>query len=140
MTTDRTFHKRITVAAACGIAIFAMLAFYFFCTKVAILGLLMGLLVVGMIERSIHTLYTFHRVKPIDLEEELEFLTIDAGRFSRKKHIAIRDIRQVTRMKIAFGLDHYLLITFGDGSMESVQPANEARFLEELKKRQHDKD
>ena len=138
MRADRTFHKRITVAAACGIAIFSILAFYFFCVKMAIVGLLLGIIVVGMIERSTHTLYMFHRAKPIDLDREMEFLTIDLGRFSRKKHIAICDIRQVTKIKTAFGIDHYILMELRDGKLESVQPANEVLFLEELKKRQHE--
>lgn len=132
---NRTFHKRVTVAAWCGVALFTGLAFYFFLTKVAILGLLVTIVVVGMIERCIHTNYLFHRVKPIDMEEEMEFLTIDQGRFSSKKHIAIKDIRQVTRMKTAFGLDHYLLLECENGKLESVQPANEESFLEEIKKR-----
>lgn len=130
----------MTIPTVCGIAIFSVLAFYFFCVKVAILGLLLGIIVVGMIERGTRTIYVFHKVKPIDLDEELDFLTIDAGRFSRKKHIAVRDIKQVTRMNAAFGIDHYVLIEFGEGNLESVQPADEARFLEELKKRQHEID
>lgn len=135
---DRTFHKRVTVAVWCGIVIFACLAFYFFLTKIAILGLLVSIIVVGMVERSIHTTYLFHRVKPIDMEEEMEFLTIDSGRFSGKKHIAIKDIRQVTQMKTAFGIDHYLLLECRNGKLESVQPVNEEGFLKELKRRKHE--
>ncbi len=138
MRADRTFHKRITIPAACGIALFSILAFYFFCVKMAIVGLLLVIIVVGMIERSTHTLYTFHRVKPVNMDDEMEFLSIDLGRFSSKKHIALRDILQVNIMKTAFGMDHYILITLVDGKMESVQPANEEHFLEELKKRQHE--
>lgn len=91
-----------------------------------------------MVERSIHTTYLFHRVKPIDMEEEMEFLTIDTGRFSSKKHIAVKDIRQVTRMKTAFGIEHYLLLECQEGELESVQPTNEEGFLKELMRRKHE--
>ena len=63
---DRTFHRRFTVGAKSGIALFSLLALYFFWTKTAVIGLLLLIVVVGMIERVIHTTYTFRRVKPID--------------------------------------------------------------------------
>lgn len=102
------------------------------------MGLLVAIIVVGMVEKCIHTHYLFHRVKPIDMEEEMEFLTIDSGRFSSQKHIAIKDIRRVTRMKTAFGLDHYLLLESQNGKLEGIQPANEGGFLKELKTRMHE--
>ena len=112
---DRTFHKRVTVAAWCGIVIFACLAFYFFLTKIAILGLLVSIIVVGMVERSIHTTYLFHRVKPIDMEEEMEFLTIDSGRFS-----GIKNLKTVSPGQ--FSLYHINCITIFVINIIAVQP------------------
>ncbi len=49
--TDRTFHKRFSVPAKCGVAVFALLTGYFFWVKVAIIGILLAIVIVGMIER-----------------------------------------------------------------------------------------
>ena len=107
---DRRFHQRFTVAAKSGIALFVLLAFYFFWAKKAIVGLFLIIIVVGMIERVIHTSYIFRRVKPID----------------RIK---------VTPMKSNFGLSHYLLLEYGAGNLTTVMPENEQAFIEELKRR-----
>jgi hypothetical protein len=36
---DRTFHKRFTLTARIGVAVFAILALYFFWVKLAIIGI-----------------------------------------------------------------------------------------------------
>ena len=79
---DRTFHQRFTLAAKSGITIFTLLTAWFFWQKQAAVGLLLMIVVIGMIERVIHTTYTFRRTQPIDRDEEHEFLIIDKGRFS----------------------------------------------------------
>lgn len=56
--TDRTFHKRFSVPAKCGVAVFALLTGYFFWVKVAIIGILLAIVIVGMIERILNTTYT----------------------------------------------------------------------------------
>ena len=53
--TDRTFHKRFSVPAKCGVAVFALLTGYFFWVKVAIIGILLAIVIVGMIERILNT-------------------------------------------------------------------------------------
>ena len=132
---DRRFHQRFTVASKSGIALFVLLAFYFFWAKKAIVGLFLIIIVVGMIERVIHTSYIFRRVKPIDRDEEHEFLIIDKGRFSFNKNIPVEEITKVTPMKSNFGLSHYLLLEYGAGNLTTVMPENEQAFIEELKRR-----
>ena len=134
--TDRTFHKRFTVPAKCGIALFTLLAAYFFWVKVAIIGILLAIVIVGMMERILHTTYTFKRVKPIDRDEEMDFIVIDEGRFSGQKTIPVCDIVRVDSMKVCLGLDHALVIEFGHGHLVSLQPDNEEGFKKEIKKRQ----
>lgn len=85
--TDRTFHKRITLPVRLGMGLFTVLAVYFFWVKTAILGILVAIVIVGMIERILHTTYTIRRVKPIDRDEEMDFLIIDEGRFSTNRNV-----------------------------------------------------
>lgn len=133
--TDRTFHKRFTVQAKCGIALFALLAGYFFWVKVAVIGILVAIVVVGMIERILHTTYTFRRVKPIDRDEEMDFIVIDEGRFSGKKNIPVCDIVRVDSMKSWLGIDHALVIEYGAKHLVSLQPDNEEGFRREIERR-----
>lgn len=134
--TNRTFHKRFTLPAKCGIVVFALLAGYFFWQKTAVIGILLAIVIVGMIERILHTTYTFRRVKPIDRDEEMDFLVIDEGRFSSKKTVPVCDIISVERMKCLMGLEHAMVIEYGAHHLLSVQPDNEDGFLKEIKKRQ----
>lgn len=132
---DRTFHKRITIQAKIAIGLFSILALYFFWTKVAIIGLFVAIVVVGMIERILHTTYTFRRVKPIDMECEMEFLVVDEGRFSANRNIPLCDVVRTEKVSAFFGMDHGVLIEYGAGNMTTVQPDNETAFVQELQKR-----
>lgn len=133
--TDRTFHKRFTMPAKCGVVIFALLAGYFFWQKVAIIGIFVAIIIVGMIERILNTTYTLKRVKPIDRDEEMDFIVIDEGRFSSKKTVPVCDIVSVTPMKTCWGLDHALVIEYGNKRLVSLQPDNEDGFIREVEKR-----
>ncbi len=132
---DRTFHRRFTLAAKSGIVVFSLLAFYFFWTMKAVVGLLLVIVIVGMIDRVMHTTYTFKRVKPIDREGEFEFLIISKGRFSRNENIPVAEIVQVRRMHTALHTGRYLLITYGPGNVTGVQPDDEEAFVRELEER-----
>ena len=133
---DRTFHHRFTVGAVCGIALFTILMFYFFWERHALVGTLLMILVLCMIERVIHTTYTFHKTSPGIPGKEQETLVINKGRFSINKSIPLDKVCEVTRMKTAFGLNHYLLLVYGNEKrMEAVMPMKEENFLFELKKR-----
>lgn len=133
---NRTFHKRFTMPAKMGMATFGLLALYFFWVKVAIIGILVAIVIVGMMERILKTTYTFKRVKPIDRDEEMEYLVVNEGRFSSNKNVPVCDIVKVERRKAFWGFDHYLLIEYGAGNMVSVQPDNEVGFCAEIEKRQ----
>ena len=127
---ERTFHQQFTMANKCGITVFSLLAFYLLWQKAALTGLFVAVIVVLMIERMIHTTYTF------TVSERSEVLRIDRGRFSRPTVIAVNEIVRCTLMKTAFGLSHYLLIEYGERRMVSVTPDNSEAFIAELKKRQ----
>lgn len=133
---DRTFHKRFMVSAKCGIVFFALLAGYFFWVKMAIIGILLAIVIVGMMERILHTAYTFRRVVPIDRDEEMDFLVVDEGRFSSNRTVPVCDIIHVERVSCFFGLDHALVIEYGAHRLLTVVPDNEERFLKEIKVRQ----
>ena len=134
--TDRTFHKRFSVPAKCGVAVFALLTGYFFWVKVAIIGILLAIVIVGMIERILNTTYTFKKVKPIDRDDEMEYLIINEGRFSSNRNVPVCDIISVHTAKTFLGLDHCLVIEYGHHNMVTVQPDNEEAFEKEISKRQ----
>ena len=89
-----------------------------------------AVIVVLMIERMIHTTYTF------TASDRGEVLRINRGRFSKPMTIAVDEIIRCTRMKTAFGLSYYLLIEYGARRIMSVTPDNSEAFIAELKKRQ----
>lgn len=127
---DRIFHQRFTLAAKCGITIFTLLLFYLFWVKLAIIGIFVLIIVVGLIERVVHTTYTF------TTREEGSFLVIDHGRFSSKTIVNVKDIVKCVPMKTNFGTSHYLMVQHVSGKILSVQPEDDESFMEELKKRQ----
>ncbi len=135
--TDRTFHKRFTSTARIGVVLFAILAGYFFWIKMAIVGILLAIVIVGMIERILNTTYTFRKVKPIDRGDEMEFLIINEGRFTSNKNVPVCDILSVGTAKTFMGLDHCTVIEFGHHNIVAVQPDNEEAFRKEIKKRQN---
>ena len=133
---DRTFHKRFNTTARIGVVVFALLAGYFFWVKMAIIGIFVAIIIVGMIERILNTTYTFKKVKPIDRDDEMEYLIINEGRFSSNRNVPVCDITSVHIAKTFLGLDHCLVIEYGHHNMVTVQPDNEEAFEKEISKRQ----
>lgn len=133
---DRTFHKRFSVTARIGVAVFALLAGYFFWVKMAIIGIFLAIIIVGMIERILNTTYIFKKVKPIDRDDEMEYLIINEGRFSSNRNVPVCDIISVHQTKTFMGLDHCMVIEYGAKNMVAIQPDNEEAFEKEIKKRQ----
>ncbi len=133
---DRTFHKRFNTTARVGVVVFALLAGYFFWVKMAIIGIFVAIIIVGMIERILNTTYTFKKVKPIDRDDEMEYLIINEGRFSSYRNVPVCDITSVHTAKTFLGLDHCLVIEYGHHNMVTVQPDNEEAFEKEISKRQ----
>ncbi len=104
---DRTFHKRFTVTARIGVAVFALLAGYFFWVKMAIIGIFVAIVIVGMIERILNTTYTFKKVKPIDRDEEMEYLIINEGQvLFQQRMCRYATSSACIRLKTFMGLDH----------------------------------
>ena len=133
---DRTFHKRFNTTARVGVVVFALLAGYFFWVKMAIIGIFVAIIIVGMIERILNTTYTFKKVKPIDRGDEMEYLIINEGRFSSNRNVPVCDIISVHTAKTFLGLDYCLVIEYGHHNMVTVQPDNEEAFEKEISKRQ----
>lgn len=133
---DRTFHKRFNTTARVGVVVFVLLAGYFFWVKMAIFGIFVAIIIVGMIERILNTTYTFKKVKPIDRDDEMEYLIINEGRFSSNRNVPVCDIISVHTAKTFLGLDHCLVIEYGHHNMVTVQPDNEEAFEKEISKRQ----
>ena len=133
---DRIFHKRFNTTARVGVVVFALLAGYFFWVKMAIFGIFVAIIIVGMIERILNTTYTFKKVKPIDRDDEMEYLIINEGRFSSNRNVPVCDIISVHTAKTFLGLDHCLVIEYGHHNMVTVQPDNEEAFEKEISKRQ----
>ncbi len=127
---NRVFHQRFTLVAKCNIALFSLLAAYLFWNKIALPGTMVLIIVVGIIERTLHSSYTFTST------DQGEMLIIDRGRFSKKRIIRVSDIIQYTEMTTVFGLCSYLLLEYGAQHIISIQPENNDHFMEELKKRQ----
>lgn len=96
---DRTFHKRFNTTARVGVVVFALLAGYFFWVKMAIIGIFVAIIIVGMIERILNTTYTFKKVKPIDRDDGMEYLIINEGRFSSNRNVPVCDIISVHTAK-----------------------------------------
>ena len=109
---DRTFHKRFSVTARIGVVVFALLAGYFFWVKMAIIGIFLAIIIVGMIERILNT------------------------RFSSNRNVPVCDIISVHQAKTFMGLDHCMVIEYGAKNMVAIQPDNEEAFEKEIKKRQ----
>lgn len=126
----RTFYHRVTVGAVCGIVLLLALSLYAFWTKEVILGLALAVGLVMVAERALHSQYTLGDGR----------LTIHRGRLAKDKAIPVGEITSCRPMTSAFGLSHYLLITYGGGKkLEALQPANEKAFAEALAKMKSEK-
>ena len=93
-------------------------------------AVLLILMLIVVIERIIHTVYT---VTPDGI------LEISTGRFIRKKVIPISEITAIRKchsMKFGrFSVTEYVLIEYGKGKFVSVMPVKEREFVELLEKR-----
>ena len=123
----RTFQRNFTIQAKLGLVVFLVMAGYFFWQKQILLALLMSLIVVAVTEKVLHSAYTFDGPDPI----------INKGRFAKQRRIRVDEITRCRRMRTTFGLVHYLLLEYGAGHLETVEPAMEEEFIKELNKRQN---
>lgn len=127
---DRTFHRKFTPTARVGVVVFSVLMFYCFWVKEVVPAVVCLLLVVTAIEKVLHSEYVFRG----------HDLIVRKGRFVKPRAIAVNEIVRCSPMRATFGLTRYLLIEYGQHSVEDVEPADEQAFLRELKRRQDDFD
>lgn len=122
---NKLFHRRFTLGAKCGITLCVLMCCYFFWQKMALPAAVLMVITVVMVERVIHSTYTFANGE----------LIIDRGRFARRLCIRTGDIVKCTPMRSVFGLSHYLLLHYGAGHLLAVQPEDEEAFVREWQKR-----
>lgn len=128
---NRIFHHKITPVAKCAVASFTLFSLWCFWHLQAFSGFVAAVLVVLMVERVLHTSYTF-----MQDDAGNEVLCIERGRLSRQRIIRIADIVQITPLQTAFGASQYLLVKYGPNRLISLQPDDTKAFLAELKIRQ----
>ena len=128
MFTTRTYRVRIQVSNWILIVILSALSIYLFWegNGLLIAGSLLLLLIV--IERSIHTEY--------QLSEDS--LTINNGKLSRKKVIPMQTIKRIERIRrLRIGhsaLISYLVIVYGNEETIAVMPQHEEDFITQIMK------
>jgi len=128
---DRSFKRRLeNMALAIPLLLVAMIVVVMWHRSLAnaLVGLLLAILLVLVLERMLHTEYRF----------EGDMLVVIRGRFAKRKNIPLNEIIRVVPVKGKLLVTHYLLIEYGAGREQAVQPMNEEAFLNEIKKRQNE--
>lgn len=122
---DRTFRKRFTLGAKCGIAIFGMAAVYFFWNMAVLPAVALMLVEVIAIERVVHSCYVLSG-RGVDIYK---------GRFGRTKHIGFNEIKSVKCLKPSLWSSVIVVIECQNGKLVLLQPESLQNFMRELKKR-----
>lgn len=122
---NRIFHYRVTAIDMSAIVLMALLSFYFFWMLRVVVALPVAAVWVLMVERVLHTTYTFTP----------EALVVSGGRFSRTRSIAYADVSRCQTMTNCFGLVGYVLVEYGKGRSLSLKPQMEQLFVDEMTKR-----
>ena len=128
---DRVFHHQFTLVAKCAIVLFTLFSLWCFWHMMPFAGFITAIFVVLIIERVLHTTYTF-----MHDDQGNNILRVDRGRLSHHKDIRVADIVKVIPMQTAFGASRYLLVKYGPNRLISLQPDDQTAFMSELKKRQ----
>ncbi len=126
----RTFHYRVSWPVVTAVVLTAGMAMFFLwrrTTANAALGFLLLAMATLMIERIIHTAYIF---------DEEGNLVVYRGRFARARRIPLNEVLSARIVRHKLLPVRYVLIEYGAGHFESVQPVGEEAFVRELKKRQ----
>ena len=126
----RTFQHRVTAISLGSIILMALVAFHFFWQRMP-LAVMVGTAVVCLdvmvIERVLHTTYTF---------TDDDRLIICRGRFAQQLTLPVDSIIRVRQQRHFLHLVSYVLIEYGSGRVTSVQPDNPQAFIDEIRKRQ----
>lgn len=92
----------------------------------ALVGLMLMVVIVGILERMLHTEYRFDDDK----------LFVVRGRFARTTVVPLSEVTRIEHVRRRWLVQNYILIEYGHRHLVSVQPQNEQGFLNEIKKRQ----
>lgn len=131
---NRTFHYHVSPLNWIAVIGVAAAALFFLWNRTAggtIAGFLLIMADVSMIERIIHTTYTF---------TDDGMLSICKGRFSRTRSIPVNEITMARKTRITFLMVRYVLIEYGPGKLTSAMPTDEDGFISELHCRQKEVD
>lgn len=126
MFSTRTYRVRVQVGNWMLIAVLSALTIYLFWegNGLLIAGALLLLLVI--IERTIHTEYQLSK----------ESLTVNHGKLSKRQVIPMNSIKRIERIRrIRIGkkaLITYLLIVYGEDKTVAVMPKDEEAFIKQL--------
>lgn len=126
---NRIFHYNISFIDIFAVLLLAALTFCYFWTRQLAVALPVAAIWVLVIERILHTTYTFMPTT----------LVVSGGRFSRRREIDYSAIVSYKPMSNCFGLVRYVLIEYGENKSVSVKPRNEALFMAEMTKRMTNK-
>ncbi len=127
---NRIFHARILFAHCLFLLLLTFLLLFAFWKQLGLIAFAVMLLMVLVVERLIHTTYTFTPEGT---------LLLYYGRFARPKTLRIEDIHTVERassMRVGrFALVHCVLLTFRQGGCVALIPRQEEEFIEYLWRR-----
>lgn len=128
---NRLFHARIRWYQYALLVLLGGAFLSAFWYKQGVWAVLLAILLILVIERIIHTLYTVTTDG---------YLVVYYGRFTREKKILIQDISAVSclhSMKFgSFAVTHYLLVEYGAGKFVSLWPDKEQELIDCIEKHQ----
>ena len=126
MFSARTYRARVQVGNWMLIAILSALTLYLIWEGNGLLIALSLLLLLLVIERTIHTEYTLNK----------ESLTVYNGKLSKRQVIPMDSIKRIERIRrIRIGknaLITYLLIVYGEDRTVAVMPKEEEAFIKQI--------
>lgn len=126
---NRTFQHRLNIQSVAAVVILAVCALWCFLARTSlspVFGLACMLLGAAAMDRMLHTEYVI---------TDDNRLVISRGRIARPKSIDIDEIVAVRQVRGMLLVAPYVLIEYGMGRATSVQPADTAAFIKELKRR-----
>lgn len=127
---NRTYHHHVSPLNWAAVVFVAAAALCFLWNRSAggaVVGFLLVITGMMMIERMIHTAYTF---------TDDGALSISRGRFSCRLDIPLNEITMARSVRMRLLPVRYVLIEYGPGRLTSAQPGDEQGFISELRRRQ----
>lgn len=127
---NRTFHYRASWVNYLAVSIVAATALFFFWNRSAAnaaVGFVLVMAALLMVERIVHTVYTF---------TSDGMLLICRGRLSRPIAIPVGDIIKAKAVRHALLPVRFVVVEYGIGRIITVQPADEEAFVREIERRQ----